>query len=309
MLNVALQPMKRTCILKSLRNAVRTKEFSLIGQLRLHQDSDRHDVIRQAECLSSVVDAVAVTDCPHGVLHMSGLAVASILIERGIDPVVQISARDRNRIALKSELLGAAALGVTSLILQRGDKLPSDRKPKIKQVFDTGAKMFLATTKQLSDYQAARGEHELFLGTMATVFDPEEDWQPTELAGKIKSGADFVQTQTCLDPQLLRRYMEILVAAKVPWRCWVIASVPVLTSVDAARWLYENSRGAVIPAGLLKRFESANDPESFGIAYCAETIQAIKEIPSICGVNLSTTGDAEAIVAAVKQAGVPTLPS
>ncbi len=294
--------MKTADTMKTFRDAVRADNFTLTGQLRLHQDSDRNDVIRQAECLSSVVDAVAVTDCPYGVLHMSGLAVASILIQCGIDPVLQISSRDRNRIALKSELLGAAALGVTSLILQRGDKLPKDIQPKIKQVFDTGAKKFLATAKQLSNFQAARGEPELYLGTMATVFDPDEDWQPTELIAKFEAGAEFVQTQICLDLELLRRYMKILVAAQVTWRCHVIVSVPVLTSVDSARWLFENLRGSVVPESVVKRFESAKDPESFGIEYCAETIQAMKEIPGISGVNLSTTGDTEAIVAAVNQA-------
>lgn len=290
--------------MKTFRDAVRADDFAFIGQLRLHQDNDRNDVIRQAECLSSAVDAVAVTDCPYGVLHMSGLAVASILIHRGIDPVLQISSRDRNRIALKSELLGAAALGVTSLILQRGDKLPKDIKPKTKQVFDTGAKLLLATANQLSEYQVARGESELFLGTMATIFDPGDDWQPTELIAKIDAGAEFVQTQICLDLDLLRRYMKILVAAQVTWRCRVIVSVPVLTSVESASWLFENLRGTVMPESVVKRFESAKDPESFGIEYCAETIQAIKEIPGISGVNLSTTGDAETIVAALNQAAV-----
>jgi len=281
---------------------VRAKEFSLIAQLRLHQENDRNDVIRQAECLSSAVDAIAVTDCPYGVVHMSGLAVASILLQHGIDPVLQITTRDRNRIALKSELLGAAALGVTSLLLQRGDKLPRGREPNIKQVFDTGAKVFLATAKQLRKYQVSRGESELFLGTMATVFDPAEDWQPTKLSSKIDYGANFVQTRICLDLDLLRRYMKFLVAARVTWYGWIIASVPVMTSAESARWLRKNSRGAVIPESVVERFESTDDPESFGIEYCGETIQALREMPGINGVTLSTTGDPEAIVAAVNHA-------
>ena len=295
--------------MRTFRDALRANDFALTGQLRLHQDDNRDDLIRQADCLSPAVDAVAVTDNPYGLVHMSGLAVASILLQRGIDPVLQISARDRNRIALKSELLGAAALGVTSLVLQRGNKLPSEGQPQVgqpqvKEVFDTGAKKFLAAAKQLSSFQLAKGFPELFLGTMATVFDPDEDWQPTELKAKVEAGAQFVQTQACLNVDLLRRYMKFLVAAQVSWRCHVLVSVPVLTSVESARWLADNHRGALIPDRLVRRFERARDAESFGVAHCAETIRAIREIPGVGGVNLSTTGDAEAIVAAVNQAAL-----
>ena len=288
--------------MRTFRDAVGASNFTLTGQLRLYQDSGRDDVIRQAECLASVVDAVAVTDCPYGVLHMSGLAAAAILMQRGLDPVLHLSARDRNHIALRSELLGAAALGVTSLLLQRGDKLPKGFQPQVTQVFDTGAKKFLATAKQLSDYQAAQGQAELFLGTMATVFDPPEGWQPTELIAKIGAGTQFVQTQACLNLELLRRYMKVLVAAQVTWRCHVMVSVPVLTSAESARWLFDNVRGDVISERLVQQFADAKDPKSFGVRHCAETIQALREIPGVGGVNLSTTGEAEDIVAAVHQA-------
>jgi len=290
--------------LKTLRDALRGKDFAVVGQLRLHQDHGRDDLIRQAECLSPAVDAVAVTDNPYGLVHMSGLAAASILLQQGIDPVPQLSARDRNRIALKSELLGAAALGVTSLVLQRGNKLPKDGQPQVKEVFDTGAKKFLAAAKQLSSFQVAQGLTELFLGTMVTVFDPDDGWQPTEIKAKVEAGAQFVQTQACLNVALLRRYMKFLVAAQVARRCHVLVSVPVLTSVESARWLAAHHRGAVIPDRLVGQFKRAKDPESFGIALCAETIQAIREIPGVGGVNLSTTGNPEAIVAAVNQAAL-----
>ncbi len=290
--------------LRTFRDALRNQDFAVIGQLRLHQDHGRDDLIRQAECLSPAVDAVALTDNPYGLVHMSGLAAAAILLQRGIDPVLQISARDRNRIALKSELLGAAAVGVTSFVLQRGNKLPEGGQPQVKEVFDTGAKKFLAAAKQLSSFQVAKGCPELFLGTMATVFDPDENWQPTELKAKVEAGAQFVQTQACLNVAMLRRYMKILVAAKVARRCHVLVSVPVLTSVESVRWLVGNHRGAVIPDHLLGQFAQAKDAESFGIALSAETIQAIREIPGVGGVNLSTTGSPEAILAAVNQAGL-----
>ena len=298
------RPPKRADALNTFRDAVGAGDFTVTAQLRLYQDTGRDDVVRQAQRLAPVVDAVAVTDLPHGVLHMSGLAAGAILLQQGIDPLLQLAARDRNRLALKSELLGAAALGVTSLLLQRGERLPGELQPEITQVFDTGAKKFLAAARQLGEYQVARGAPELLLGAMATVFDPAPGWQPAELNSKLDAGARFVQTQICLDLDLLRRYMSALVAAQVTWRCHVVVSVPVLTSAESARWLYENLRGSVVPESVVGRFESARDQEAFGVAYCAETIQAIREIPGIGGVNLSTTGDAELIVAAVDRAAV-----
>ncbi len=288
--------------MKTFHGAVKEKDFTYTAQLRLHQESIRGDVVRQAECLAPAVDAISVTDCPYGVLHMAGLAVSALLLQCGIDPILQISSRDRNRIALKSELLGASALGVTSIMLQRGDKLPKQLHPKLKQVFDTGAKRALEMGRQLSVIQSARGDAELYLGTLATVFDPPSDWQPTELHSKIDAGARFIQTQICMDLDLLRRYMLILVASRSSWRCHIVVSVPVLTSVETARWLYDNLRGSVIPKSVLEGFENARDPEQFGIDLCAKTIRAIREIPGVGGVSISTTGRAEAIVAAIDQA-------
>lgn len=288
--------------MKTLHEAIRSNEFAVIGQLRLHQDDSREDVLAQARTLAPAVDAIAVTDCPYGVLHMSGLAVAAMLLQEGIDPVMHLSARDRNRIALKSELLGAAALGVTSFLLKRGDPLPDDVQPKTKQVFDTGGKRLLATAGQLSEFQVANGHPELFLGTIATVFDAGDTWKPTEIAGKISAGARFLQTQICLDVDLLKRYMNRFRAANLTWQCHVIVSIPVLTSATAARWLFENLRGSVMPERIVKDFDAAADPEAHGIELCANMIRELKKIPGVSGVNLSTTGDPTHVLAAVSQA-------
>ncbi|MEL7449716.1 MAG: methylenetetrahydrofolate reductase [Pseudomonadota bacterium] len=288
--------------MKSLHDAFANDRFALVGQLRLHQDDDADSVLRQAHAISSAIDAVAVTDCPYGVLHMSGLAVSTLLLEAGIDPVMHLVTRDRNRVALKSELLGATALGVRSLLLQRGDPLPADADPKTVQVFDTGAKRLLTQARQLSTFRTTQGTPPLLLGALARVFDPPDDWRPQELAAKVNAGADFVQTQICLDLELLRRYVKALVDSHLTWRCRVIVSVPVLTSAESARWLFENLRGGVVPEDLVQQFEAAADPEQFGIDLCADIVKGLREIPGVCGANLSTTGPPEAMAAAARQA-------
>ena len=286
--------------MKTFRDSLDSKDFVISGQLRLHENDSADDVLRQAEVLADAVDAVAVTDCPYGVLHMSGLAVAALLLPRGIDPVLHFSSRDRNRLALKSELLGATALGATSFLLQRGDKLPDEVQPTKKQVFDTGAKRFLATASHLSRYRKERGLDELNLGTMATIFNPEDDWVPKELMAKVDAGARFVQTQICLDPELLRRYAGFLVSARITRQCRLIVSVPVLSSAENAHWLFRNLRGSVVPGSIVERFEAATDATRFGVELAAEMIAAFRDVPGVSGVNLSTTGDPEGIVEAVK---------
>ncbi len=288
--------------MKTFRDSLDRQDFAVLGQLRLHEDDGAENVIAQAEQIAEVVDAVSVTDCPYGVLHMSGLAVAALLLPRGVDTVLHFSSRDRNRLALKSELLGASALGVTSFLLQRGDRLPDEVQPTKKQVFDTGAKRFLATAKHLSDYRIANGREELNLGTMATIFNPEDDWVPRELMAKVDAGASFIQTQICLDPALLRRFTSFLVSARVTRQCRLIVSVPVLTSAENARWLFDNLRGSVVPKSVVERFNAASDQEAFGIHLAAEMIAALKDIPGVSGVNLSTTGGPEGIVKAAKLA-------
>ena len=287
----------------TLRDAIRDKDIALIAQLRLGQEDDRSEVVRQADLLAGVVDAVSVTDNPHGTIHMSGLAAASLLLERGIDPVLQIGARDRNRVALKSDLLGAAAIGVTSFIMRRGDKLPKDRKPKLRQFFDTGPKFLVTLARELSDFQATKGLPDLYVGARVKLFRPSDDWDAVEINRKVDFGANFIETQACLDIDLLRSYMSILVAQKVTWRCQVIVSVPVVTNVDAAQWLIENTRGATIPGDFVRAIADAEDPRRFGVEYAAQMIRAVREIPGISGIHLSTTGDVDAIVAAVDHAG------
>ncbi len=288
--------------MKTFQEAVRTKDFTLTAQLHLNQDTSRLGVINQAKCLSAAVDAVTVPANPHGVIHMAGLAAASLLIEIGIDPLLHIASRDRNQIALRSEFLGAATLGVTSLVVQRGDKLPKEFKPKTRQVFEIGAKKMLTAANQLSTFQAQRNEPGLFLGTLATVFSPARDWEPKELMAKADAGAQFILTQVCSDMALLRRYMAALVAARVTHRCHVVVSIPVLPSAESAKMLNENLRGPAIPKRTMKRLADSEAPEQLGIEICAELLQELKQIPGIGGANLVSPGNVETIPAAVKAA-------
>ncbi len=290
--------------MKTFHAAIRTQAFTLTGQLKLADGTTPAELLEQAELLRPFVDAVQVTDNPSGLVHMSPLAAASLLLQAGIDPVVQLSCRDRNRIALQSELLGAAAIGVSSLLLQRGDKLPKDYQPKTKQVFDIGAKRLVGAAKAIQQDPRLANAEKLFIGTIALAFDPAVNWKPSALLGRSDAGARFIQTQLCFDVDALRRYVRKLSAAKLTHRVHVMVSLGTLPSADAARWLQQNLRGSVMPKAVIERMEQARDPEQEGVKICAELLQQVAEIPGVDGANLVSPGDLETVPAAIQASGL-----
>lgn len=287
---------------KTFQQALRSKEFVLTAQLQLNEDTGRHGVVKQAKCLSGAVDAIAVPANPQGIVHMAGLAAASLLIANDIDPVLYIASRDRNRIALRSELLGAAAIGVTSLVVQRGDRMLRKTRQRTGKGTKVGSLKLLGVAKRLSDFQVQHKEPELFLGTLATVIDPSHDWQPEVLSRKADAGAQFVQTKICLDIAMLRRYMAKLVAARITHRCQIVVSAPILSSANAARWLNDSLRSEAIPHSIVQRLEDAKSPEQLGIDISAEFLRELRQIPGIAGVNLVTLGDIESVPAVINAA-------
>ena len=289
---------------KTFQQAVRSKDFVLTAQLQLNEDTGRRGVIEQAQCLSQYVDAIGVPANPQGVVHMAGLAAASLLIANGVDPVLHVASRDRNRIALRSELLGAVAIGVTSLIVQRGDRMSRRTGQRAGKGKKVGSLKLLGVAKRLSDYQAQHKEPELCLGTLATVIDPTPDWQPEVLLKKAEAGARFVQTKMCLDIAMLRRYMAVLVSARIPRQCQVVVSVPILPSADAARWLNDTLRSQAIPRDIIKRLEAARSPEQLGVEIAAEFLHELKQVPGVSGANLVPQSDIETIPAVIVAAGV-----
>ena len=290
--------------MKTFHAAIRTQAFTLTGQLKLANETTPAELLEQAELLNPYVDAVQVTDNPNGEVHMSPLAAASLLLQAGIDPIVQLSCRDRNRIALESELLGAAAIGVSSLLLQRGDKLPKGYGPKTKQVYDIGAKRLVGTARAIQQDARIAHAEKLFIGTIALAFDPAADWKPSALLGRSDAGARFIQTQLCFDVDALRRYVRKLSAAKLTHRVHVVVSLGTLPSADAARWLQQNMRGSVMSKAVIKRMEQARDPEQEGVNICAELLQQVAEIPGVDGANVATPGEIETLPAAIQASGL-----
>jgi len=289
---------------KTFRESIQNKEFVVTAELNLARESDASAVIDQASILAPQVDAIQVPDSPGGRVQMTPLAVSNILIQKGIDPIAHLSCRDRNRVALGSELLSLGATGVTSVLLLRGDELPGDHRPKVKQVFELGGMKLIETARALADDPTVASVPDFCIGTTATVFNPKAAWQPNSLLARVEAGARFIQTQLCFDTAALGRYMTHLVEAQLTWRTAIIVSIATLPSAVTARWLHKNLRGSLVPKKVIRRLEQARNPEQEGVAICAELLQELSAIPGVSGAHLMTPGDPATIPAAIQASGL-----
>jgi methylenetetrahydrofolate reductase (NADPH) len=254
--------------------------------------------------LKGVVDGILLTDNQYGQVHMSTIAAASILIDYGIDPIVQLTCRNRNRIAILSDLLGASALGVSSLLLVAGERAPKEFKPRPKPVMDLGAATLIQIAATMNSDETLTQSPGFFVGGVVTPVMPKPNWEAKQLREKIDAGAQFVQTHICMDIEIMRSYLERLVESKLIQRTSVIGAVAVLESVEDERWLRENRPNVMVPDDVAERLERSGDPREEGIQICAEKIKAMREIPGIAGVNIMAARDLSTIPEVIRAAGL-----
>ncbi len=286
----------------TFKDSLKTKDFVITAHVNMVEAPDADSLLRQGEILRPAVDAVQLTDSTQ--MHMSGIAAAALLIQQGIDPIVHMNCRDRNRIAMQKDLLGAAALGVTSVLVMRGKKIPNSKKFGVRQVFDTPALEFMAYIQSMKQDEDDSFISDFLVGANAEIFDPEADWMPNTLIRKCDAGTNFVQLQICFDMDVVRNYMARIVASKLTHRVSFIMALSPLPSADVARWVRDNVKGALVPETIIDRMERASDPESEGIEICAELLQELATIPGVSGANLLTLGKLETIPAAISASGV-----
>ena len=290
--------------MNTFRNALRRKRFVVTAECFLKPETDAEAIGLQAELLKDSVDGALLTDNQYGRLHMSTLAAATLFLQHGLDPVMQLSCRNRNRIVLLADLFGAAALGVGSLLLVRGNHVPQGIEPRPKAVFDMSAAELIATAAALRDDAALTTTAEFHLGGIVTPHRPAPDWQPRKLIEKADAGAQFMLTYLCMDLDLLRRYLEHLVAAQLTRRVSLVVSTAILTSADDARWLRDNRPNVTIPDAIIERLDRAADARAEGIQICIEQLRELQDIPGVAGANILASADLGPIPDVVHAAGI-----
>ena len=272
------------------------------AHLKLAEAPDAESLLRQAEILRPAVDAVHLPDTTEE--RMSGIAAAALLLQQGIDPILHMNCRDRNRIALQKDFIGAVALGVTSIMVMRGKKIPKSKEPDVRNVFDTSALQFMTYIQNLNQDEDSSLVSDFRVGANAEIFPPDADWTPENLIRKCDAGANFVQLPICFDLDITRKYMAHIVASKLTHRVNFIMALAPLPSANMGRWVRDNVESAKVPERVIKRMERASDPESEGIAICAELLRELTTIPGVAGANLVPLGKLEMVPAAIEASGV-----
>jgi methylenetetrahydrofolate reductase (NADPH) len=266
--------------------------------------------IARALPLKGLATAVNVTDGAGARPHMSSLVAAHFLLSAGIEPILQMACRDKNRLALQSDLLGAMALGIHNVMFQTGDDPSVGDQPEAKPVFDLDAIGLLSIAQRmkvenkLPSGTEIKGEVQLFLGATDSPLDPPANWVPEKLKKKIDAGAQFLQTQFCMDLGIVRRYAARLLDLGLAQRAAFLVGVAPIPSARSARWMREKLPGTIIPDALIDRLEGALDPKAEGRKICAEFLQALTDVPGIAGAHVMAPQDPSASAEVIEAARV-----
>ena len=284
--------------------------FAITAEITPPASGAPDELAALAEPLRGAVDAINLTDGPRAMAHLSGLAAAAILAGRGFETILQLTCRDRNRIALQGDLLGASALGVRNVLILRGDNPDPREIPAPKAVFDIESRDLIHLAAKMRDGEAlASGRAiaspaRLFIGAADTPVDPAPHWRPTGLLRKVEAGAQFVQTQLCFDIGLVRRYVARLAEVGLTDRVFLLVGIGPLASARSARWMRDNLWGVVIPEAIITRLERAADQRAEGVAICAELMRQLAQTQGVSGAHLMAPAGPDAIPLAVERSGL-----
>jgi methylenetetrahydrofolate reductase (NADH) len=295
-----------------LERVLRSGRFAVTAELNPPDSADPQAVYERALVLASVCDAINATDASGAHVHMSSVAVCALLTRAGYEPVLQVSCRDRNRIAIQGDLLGAAALGVRNVLCLTGDGVQVGDQPEAKPVFDLDSITLLRTAQILRD----RGEFlsgrklesppRVFLGAAENPFVPPLDFRPLRLGKKVEAGADFIQTQFCFDVARLRQFMTAVRDLGLHERVFILVGVGPLRSAKAAEWIRSKVPGVVIPDAVIQRLKGVPEDrqKQEGRQICLEIIQEIRGIPGVHGIHVMAYRQEHLVAEIIEEAGL-----
>jgi methylenetetrahydrofolate reductase (NADPH) len=289
---------------------LRAGHFAITSEIAPPDSADPDEVLRRAVLFDGHVDAINATDGSGANCHMSSLAVCAVLTRVGYSPIIQISCRDRNRIAVQGDVLGAAALGVCSVLCLSGDDVSVGDHPEAKPVFDLDSVSLLSTIRTLRDesrFLSGRPlDHapRLFMGASINPFAPPHANRVHQFAKKVAAGAQFVQSQYCFDIAMARDFMARSRDLGLTEQCHVLMGVGVLASAKTAKWLRSAIPGVHIPDEIIRRLDQAEKPKAEGRAIAIQLMQQLAEIEGVSGVHLMAYKQEEWIGEIVSQSGV-----
>lgn len=308
--HLPLEPLAGHTSRGRLERVLKRGEFAVTAELNPPDSADAQDVYDRAAVFEGWVDAINAVDASGANCHMSSVGICALLTRMGHAVVMQVACRDRNRIAIQGDVLGAAAMGVANVLCLTGDGVQAGDQPGAMPVFDLDSMSLLETVRIMRDEQRFLSGRKItspphvFIGAAANPFAPPYDFRPLRLAKKVRAGAQFVQTQYCFDVPMFAEYMRRVRDLGLHEKCFILVGVGPLASARAARWIRTNVPGIHIPDAVIARLEGAEDQKREGKNICIEVIQRCREIEGVSGVHVMAYRQEELVAEIVHESGV-----
>jgi methylenetetrahydrofolate reductase (NADPH) len=286
--------------------------FAVTAELETTDSAEPASVYRLADALRGHVDAVNCTDNSAAHTHIAPIAAARLLIDRGVEPIVQLACRDRNRLALQADILGAAALGVRNIVCMTGDDVSAGDHPEAKPLYDLDALHLIRIARIMRDagtYLSGRAladPPDVLIGAVENPFAPPVDYRPMRLGKKVEAGAEFVQTHICFNVDRLRTFMARAAELGILERVWILGGVFIPRSARAVRYLRDEVPGIDVPDDVLRRIEAVQTDRQGeeGVRMALEIVRDLRSIPGLSGIHLMSIRNADAILRVIDEAGL-----
>jgi methylenetetrahydrofolate reductase (NADPH) len=300
-----------------LEKALAAGVFAVTAELGPPKSADLDLIRKKAALLKGWTDAVNVTDNQTAIVRVSSVAVSRLILEMGLEPVLQMTCRDRNRLAIQADLLGAYLLGIRNVVCLTGDHQCFGNHPTARYVYDLDSVQLIAMVRRMRDDKVfACGEEirsskkapplepRFLIGGAANPFADPFEFRVLRLEKKIKAGLDFVQTQCIYDLPRFEKWMQMVRERGLHERCRILAGVTPFKSAAMARHMRDNVAGVTVPNEYVARMEQAADPKEEGVRICVEQIQRLRAIEGVAGVHLMAIEWEEKVAEIVERAGL-----
>jgi methylenetetrahydrofolate reductase (NADPH) len=293
-----------------LERVLESGKFAVTAEAGPPKGTSAEVMQKKAELLRHCCDAVNVTDNQTAIVRMCSLAGCVLLKQRGVEPVMQMVVRDRNRLAIQGDVLGAVALGIGNILCLSGDHQKFGNHPTAKGVFDIDSIQLIQTLKKMREEKKflsgedISGEVPVFIGAAANPFADPFEFRVRRLAKKVKAGADFIQTQAVYDITKFAKWMEMASDRGLDKQVHILAGVIPIRSAGMARYMRDYVPGVSVPDEVVTRMEKAENAKEEGVKIILEIVEQLKEIPGIHGIHIMAVGWEDIVPEMVEKAGL-----
>jgi len=296
---------------KTLEELLKAETFVVTAETSPPVSIEGDRVLEKIAPLAGYADAINITDGAGAKSHMASLVTANFLIQAGLEPILQMTVRDRNRLALQNDLLGAGALGVQNILCLTGDHVSTGDQPNAKMVMDLDSCSLMELAHNMRDKSTlANGRPitgttpKFLIGAADAPRDPADGWSPEAVRAKIMAGASFFQTQFCFDIDLVKKYIQRLRSEGFLEQAKFLIGIGPIPSAKSAIWMNENLYGVEIPENIIKRIDSSEDQRAEGKKICAEILGQLSEINGVGGAHLMGPNSEQAVAEVIQASSI-----